>query len=316
MDMGLQENFRSELVSKLEIRKPVTVQITTSVRDTVTQMRDRDSGCVIVIDDDRKPIGIFTESMLTEMFSHGPVAMDEPIKKFMADRCPWVRSSDPIADVLEAMQLNNTRFLCVVDDEGHVTGLTGQRGLMQYVADHFPGQVMVQRIGQSRRGLKMSDAIQNPDEFQNPLENDERRKYDDPLEQALVEKEIGTIRHEPYTTISPDTPIHEAGEKLAGLHIACLLVAEQDKLVGVFADRDVLSKVAFEYDKIKNHPVRDVMTTDPIYVCETDSAIASLTVMAMCGYRHVPVLDLNDNLVGIISPQRVSEFLQHHFQQN
>lgn len=154
-----------------------------------------------------------------------------------------------------------------------------------------------------------------PDDFQDPLDNYEPRQYDDPLEEALVEKEIGTIRHEPFTTISPDTPVHEAVAKLANLHVACLLVAENDHLQGIFSERDVLEKIAFEYDKVKDSPVREVMTTDPIYVYETDSAIASLSVMALCGYRHVPVVDLNDNLTGIVSPQRLTEFLLQHFHQ-
>ena len=162
----------------------------------------------------------------------------------------------------------------------------------------------------------MSDTMPDPDEFQDPLENYEPKTYSDPLEKALVEEEIGTIRHEPFKTISSDTLVHAAVEQLAALHVACLLVEdEKNKLVGVFSDRDVLTKVAFEYDDVKDLPVRDVMTTDPIYVHETDSAAASLCVMAVCGYRHVPVLDLNDNLVGIISPQRLTEFLQHHFSQ-
>lgn len=159
----------------------------------------------------------------------------------------------------------------------------------------------------------MNDTASQPEGFQDPLENYEPKQFDDPLEQALVEQEIGSIRHEPYTAIPGETPVHEAVNKLAGLHIACLLVTEEGRLTGVFSDRDVLQKVALQYDDVKDLPVRDVMTKDPIYVYETDSAIASLTVMAMCGYRHVPVLDLNDKLVGIVSPQRVTEFLQSHF---
>ncbi len=161
----------------------------------------------------------------------------------------------------------------------------------------------------------MSNTPKDSGEFQDPPGNLEPRSWDDPLEQVLVEEEIGTIRHEPFTTISPQTPVHEAVAQLAGLHVACLLVAEGDRLVGIFSDRDVLARVALEYDQIRDQPVRDVMTVDPVYVYETDSAVASLTVMALCGYRHVPVLDLNDNLVGIISPQRITEFLQRHFHQ-
>ena len=54
--------------------------------------------------------------------------------------------TDPIADVLAALELKNVRFLAVLDEEGRLVGLTGQKGLMEYVADHFPGQVAVQRI--------------------------------------------------------------------------------------------------------------------------------------------------------------------------
>lgn len=151
-------------------------------------------------------------------------------------------------------------------------------------------------------------------EFQDPLENYEPKKYQDPLEQALVEQQIGSIRHEPFAVISPETPIHEAVEKLAGLHIACLLVAKNDKLIGVFSDRDVLRSVAFEYDQLQDRPVSEVMTRDPIYVYESDSAASALTVMALCGYRHVPVLDLNENLIGIISPQRITDFLMGSLQ--
>lgn len=146
--MGLQENLRKEQVGQLAIREPVTVPVDASLRDTLTLMRQHDLGCAIVIDDDRKPLGMFTESMLVEMLSRGDMPFDEPVGNHMAERCPWVRSTDPISDVLEAMQLKNIRLLCVVDAQDQVVGLTGQRGLMEYVAEHFPGEVTVQRIGQ------------------------------------------------------------------------------------------------------------------------------------------------------------------------
>ena len=161
----------------------------------------------------------------------------------------------------------------------------------------------------------MSNSLPPSDEFSDPLENYEPKEYSDALGQALAEEELSAIRHEPFLKIAPTTPVHEAIAQLASHHIACLLVTDKNKLVGVFSERDVLSKIALEFDQVKDRPVSEVMTTDPIYVNETDSAVAALTVMAVCGYRHVPVVDLNDNVVGIVSPQRVTEFLQHHFKQ-
>ena len=44
----------------------------------------------------------------------------------------------------------------------------------------------------------------------------------------------------------------------------------------------------------------------------TDSSASVLNVMAVSGYRHVPVLDTHRKLVGIVSPQRVTKFLRAH----
>ena len=159
----------------------------------------------------------------------------------------------------------------------------------------------------------MSDkAYSDPDDFQDPLENYEPKVYADPLEEALAEETVEQIRHEPMATISPDTPVHEAVKQLAVSHVACLLVEQDGKLLGVFSDRDILDKVALEFETEKDHPVRDVMTTNPIYVYESDASAAAFSVMAVAGYRHVPVLDLNQALVGVVSPQRVTSFLKQH----
>jgi CBS domain-containing protein len=82
--------------------------------------------------------------------------------------------------------------------------------------------------------------------------------------------------------------------------------------VGVFSDRDVLDRIALEYEQVKDRPVSEFMTTDPIYAYESDSAAAALSIMAVSGVRHVPVTNIDQKVVGIVSPQRVTEFLRKH----
>lgn len=158
----------------------------------------------------------------------------------------------------------------------------------------------------------MPDKPQPEDEFQDPLANYDPKQYADPLEQALGEETAAAIEHVPYEVISPDTTVADAVKKLAGLHIACLLVEQDGDLLGVFSDRDVLKKVALEYDQVADKPVREVMTDNPIYVYETDSAAAALAVMVVAGLRHVPVLNVRNKLIGIVSPQRVTSFLEKY----
>lgn len=162
-------------------------------------------------------------------------------------------------------------------------------------------------------GRRASDQTVRQGDFHDPLEDYDPPLYHDALEEALAEKPVGDIQSVPFTTVPPTLPVRRALEALSGLEISCLMVAEEGRLVGVFSARDVLDKVALRYDEVKEWPVRELMTADPVYVHESDSAAAALCVMAVSGFRHVPVLGPDDHIVGIVSPQRVTAFLEKHF---
>lgn len=151
------------------------------------------------------------------------------------------------------------------------------------------------------------------DDFEDPLQNYDPKVYNDPLEKALAEETVAAIQSTPVAMVTPATRVHAALQTLANLKVSCLLVEDQGKLVGVFSDRDVLERVALEYDQVKDRPVRELMTANPVVVYESDSAAAALSIMAVCGFRHVPVTKVDGTIVGIISPQRVTEFLRKHF---
>ncbi|QDU63639.1 CBS domain protein [Planctomycetes bacterium Pan216] len=156
--------------------------------------------------------------------------------------------------------------------------------------------------------------MSTPEEFEDPLSNYEPPEYDDPLHQALAEETVAEISGRPFLTITPDTPIERAVRTLADAEIACLLVAEDYELKGVFSLRDMLDKVADRLPELKGRPVSEFMSAEPVYVQESDSASAAISVMAVIGHRHVPVLDVNDKIAGIVSPQRVTRFLLDRFE--
>lgn len=145
--MKLYESLATETVDQLAIREPVLCTGEVTVRSAIQRMQAQKLGCVIVVDADRRPIGFFTESMLTQLLLNDPGAIRAPIAERMSVYCPMVRTTDQVSRVLRAMEQENTRFLCVVDAEGRVVGLTGQKGLMEYIADHFPQQVLLHRVG-------------------------------------------------------------------------------------------------------------------------------------------------------------------------
>lgn len=145
--MGLHQNVMRESVSQLELREvvPVTPQMT--CREAVDLMRRKRHGYVVVVDAQDRPIGMFTERVLVRLLLRGAAALEEPVSKHISPRAFIVRASEPIAKAIQMMRTHDWRFLCVVDDRGKAIGVTGQRGIMEYLAEHFPRQVKAQMIG-------------------------------------------------------------------------------------------------------------------------------------------------------------------------
>ena len=146
--MGLFENIQKDTVGELNLREPVLATTDDKIRKVVQEMRRLNLGCAIIVDGERKPVGMFTESMLTQLLSKQPHALNDNIGDHSASQWPQVSLKDPVGVVLDALEAKNIRFLSVVGEDGRIAGLTGQKGLMEYVADHFP-QVTVQRVGQN-----------------------------------------------------------------------------------------------------------------------------------------------------------------------
>jgi len=147
--MGLEQNILNEPVAKLNLRKAITVDARTSIAHACELMREQGVGCVVVIDAGKRPVGKFTERILIDLLANERCALDRSVGQYMALVWEQVRLTDPIIRVIDAMREHNLRFVVVVDDQGQVVGLTGQRGIAEYVAEHFPHHVMTSRAGRS-----------------------------------------------------------------------------------------------------------------------------------------------------------------------
>ncbi len=145
--MGLREDIMNETVSELPLRRGVTVLADSLVSEAIRLMRDHKLGCVFVVDEQGRPTGKFTERQVLKLVCDC-VPLDEPVSKHMVEipPCGCVKMTDPVVKVLKGMQETRLRFLCVVDDAGKVVAMTGQKGLMEYVAEHCPRQIKVQMM--------------------------------------------------------------------------------------------------------------------------------------------------------------------------
>ncbi len=145
--MGFREDLEQETVKDLPIRKAVVVRAEMSVRETVQEMRAGSLGCAVVVDGQGRPQSIFTEQALLDLLNKQGSIDGHQVAELAETQFLCVQRSEPIRTVWNAVSKDGARFICVVDDEGKLVGLTGQRGLAEYISEYFPEQVMVQRLG-------------------------------------------------------------------------------------------------------------------------------------------------------------------------
>ena len=103
-------------------------------------------------------------------------------------------------------------------------------------------------------------------------------------------------------SVSPDHTVLEALRMMAEKNIGAVIVLEEDNtLCGIFSERDYARKVVLDGRSSFDTPVRDVMTSEVYYVHPQDSVDRCMTLMSEKRFRHLPVLDDNEQILGIIS---------------
>ena len=91
-------------------------------------------------------------------------------------------------------------------------------------------------------------------------------------------------------TLRPTATVGEAIQTMLAHDIGALLVVDSDgKLLGIFSERDLLTKVAGLHDSYAELPVAQFMTANPETVTPDDTLAFALHKMDIGGYRHLPL---------------------------
>jgi CBS domain-containing protein len=106
-----------------------------------------------------------------------------------------------------------------------------------------------------------------------------------------------------FSIASTDTVL-QAVKLMAEAHIGAMLVTEGGKVVGIYTERDYLTKGENEGRTAKETKIRDVMVSKMITVTMETTVEQCIGLMKQYSIRHLPVVE-HDQLVGLVSMRDV-----------
>lgn len=117
---------------------------------------------------------------------------------------------------------------------------------------------------------------------------------------ATVNQILQSKGHD-VVTVAPETTVLEALRVMADHDIGALLVVEGDRLAGIFSERDYARKVVLLGKASRETAVSEIMTGDVICVHPGQTAGKCMAIMTDKHIRHLPVLDEDGTLAGVVS---------------
>jgi CBS domain-containing protein len=112
------------------------------------------------------------------------------------------------------------------------------------------------------------------------------------------EEQLAMLVDRDVPTVAPDDPLEEAAKRLLASHTRRLPVLKDGKLVGIITVRDIVYRAIATMNIEK--PASDYMRPHVIAVWDGTPLKAAIEIMALSGFRVLPVIDENGNLVGMI----------------
>ncbi|WP_304453618.1 CBS domain-containing protein [Nocardiopsis sp. YSL2] len=113
-------------------------------------------------------------------------------------------------------------------------------------------------------------------------------------------RNISDVMTSPAITVEPDASLREAAEIMRGSDVGDVMVAEDDRLVGVLTDRDIVLRCVAEGTDPDTATVRSVCSSDVATVPAQSSLRDAVDVMRADALRRLPVVE-GERVVGVVT---------------
>lgn len=115
---------------------------------------------------------------------------------------------------------------------------------------------------------------------------------------------IADVMRSEWIDVAPEDTLGEVADRMTGLNMGAAVVRDFGRLIGIITERDLLKAMAARVHTSEAR-VREWMTPDPVTAAHDTDVDEAARMMVERGFRHLPVLDENGQVAGVVSLRRV-----------
>jgi len=113
---------------------------------------------------------------------------------------------------------------------------------------------------------------------------------------------IYTVCQTSVVSVTPDTTIRFVAELMRSKNLGCVVIAEEQKPVGIVTDRDIALRRAGPCNEDEEGaPISSIMTREVCTIRKDTGIFDAIQEMKSSGVRRLPVIDTGGRLVGLIT---------------
>jgi CBS domain-containing protein len=114
-------------------------------------------------------------------------------------------------------------------------------------------------------------------------------------------KQLLSDKQRPLAAVAPGDSVFHALSVMSEHDVGAVLVLDGEQLVGIFSERDYARKMILHGKSSRETPVREVMSDRVAYVTKSASLEECMALMTEKRFRHLPVLEDDGTVAGLIS---------------
>lgn len=113
---------------------------------------------------------------------------------------------------------------------------------------------------------------------------------------------IYTVCQTSVVNVTPDTTIRFVAELMRSKNLGCVVIAEEQRPVGIVTDRDLaLRRECVSSEEKDQAPISSIMTREVCTIRKDTGIFDAIQEMKSLNVRRLPVVDAGGRLVGLIT---------------